>query len=91
MIQQLLNDDNKFTKLFIFQENFYTLSEENNWEVNLDQMESLIDKKTKAIIVTNPSNPCGSVYSKQHLTQILTIAQKHKLPVIADEIYGELT
>ena len=74
-----------------FQENFYTLLEDNNWQVDLDQMESLIDNKTKAIIVTNPSNPCGSVYSIQHLQQILTIAHKHKLPVIADEIYGELT
>lgn len=37
---------------------------ENNWEADLEMMQSLIDENTKAILVNNPSNPCGSVYSK---------------------------
>jgi len=54
----------------------------------LKHLESLINSNTRAIIVNNPSNPCGSVYSKEHLISILAIADKHHIPIIADEIYG---
>lgn len=68
----------------------YALLPERSWEVDLEHLESLIDARTRAILVNNPSNPCGSVYSREHLLAILAIAEKHKLPVIADEIYGNL-
>jgi len=68
----------------------YRLLPERDWEANLQDIESQIDENTAAIIVNNPSNPCGSVYSKEHLEAILKIAEKHHLPIIADEIYGEL-
>lgn len=61
---------------------------ENGAQVDLDDMESLIDDRTRAIIVNNPSNPTGAVYAKAHLEAILRIADKYKLPIIADEIYG---
>ena len=51
-------------------------------------MESLIDGKTKAILLCNPSNPCGSNYSADHLRAVADVARRHRLPVIADEIYG---
>lgn len=57
------------------------------YNLDLVHLESLIDKNTVAIIVNNPSNPCGSVYNKQHLLDILQIAERHCLPIIADEIY----
>ena len=44
---------------------------EKEWEADLEHMESLIDDNTKCIVVNNPSNPCGSVYSKEHLKAIL--------------------
>jgi len=56
----------------------------------LAQLESLIDEKTVTIIVNNPSNPCGSVFSKTHLLNIIKLAEKYKLPIIADEVYGEM-
>jgi tyrosine aminotransferase len=56
----------------------------------LTKLESLIDEKTAAIIVLNPSNPCGSVYSRKHLLDMIKIAEKHKLPIIADEVYGDM-
>lgn len=53
-------------------------------------MASLIDGRTRAILVNNPSNPCGSVYSRAHLQDILDLADKYRVPLIADEIYGNL-
>lgn len=51
-------------------------------------MDQLIDSRTKAILINNPSNPCGSNYSAEHLSLIVEVARKHGLPIIADEIYG---
>merc|ERR1719339_202878 len=65
----------------------YNLLPNQDWEVDLDHMESLIDENTAAIIVNSPSNPCGSVFSIAHLKQILAIAEDYKVPIIADEIY----
>lgn len=65
----------------------YSLIPEKNWEIDLEQLETLIDEHTAAIIITNPSNPCGSVYSKEHILEILRIAEKNFVPIIADEIY----
>jgi len=66
----------------------YNLQPEKDWEVDLAHMESLIDTNTSAIIVNNPSNPCGSVYTKQHLIDICEVAERNRLPIIADEIYA---
>jgi tyrosine aminotransferase len=51
-------------------------------------LESLIDANTSAILVNNPSNPCGSNFTEQHLEDILAIAERNYLPIISDEIYG---
>lgn len=56
----------------------------------MNKLEGLIDHQTVSIIVNNPSNPCGSVYSKEHLNDIIKIAEKYKLPIIADEVYGDM-
>jgi len=65
----------------------YDLLPDQDWKVDLVHMESLIDHNTAAIIVNSPSNPCGSVFSPEHLEEILDIAERHKVPIIADEIY----
>ena len=53
-------------------------------------MESLIDANTAAILVNNPSNPNGSNWSLSHICAILAIAERHHLPVIADEVYADM-
>merc|ERR1719225_178944 len=65
----------------------YNLLPNKDWEADLAQMEELIDENTAAIVVNSPSNPCGSVFSVQHLKDILAIAERYKVPIIADEIY----
>uniref|UniRef100_A0A224XK34 Tyrosine aminotransferase n=1 Tax=Panstrongylus lignarius TaxID=156445 RepID=A0A224XK34_9HEMI len=68
----------------------YDLDPTRAWEVDLNHMESLIDENTVAIIVNNPSNPCGSVYSERHLRDIVQLASRNYVPIIADEIYEHL-
>jgi tyrosine aminotransferase len=66
----------------------YDLIPEKSWECDLNSMKRLIDNRTKAILINNPSNPCGAVYSKEHLKEIAKIAREYNLPIIADEIYS---
>ena len=65
----------------------YDLLPLKGWECDLDHMRAMIDENTKAILVNNPSNPCGSVFSEEHLRKILALADEFKVPIIADEIY----
>lgn len=65
----------------------YNLLPDRQWEIDLKQMESLIDENTAALILINPSNPCGSVFRREHLLDIIAIAEKYCVPIIADEIY----
>lgn len=65
----------------------YNLIPECGWAADLEHMESQIDAMTVAIVVNNPSNPCGAVFDRDHLLAILEIADRHCLPIIADEIY----
>ena len=67
----------------------YNLDPSSNWQCDLSHMDSLVDENTKAILINNPSNPCGSVYSAEHLTDVLDIARKHALPVISDEVRSQ--
>lgn len=53
----------------------YTLLPEAGWECDLAHMESLVDDRTRAIVLTNPSNPCGSNYSADHLKGVVTVAR----------------
>lgn len=62
----------------------------NNFEPLAKDIEAAVTDRTKAIIVNNPSNPCGCIYSQQTLENIAEIAKKYDFFIISDEIYGEL-
>jgi tyrosine aminotransferase len=70
---------------------YYDLNSEKDWNVDLSHLENLIDEKTRGILINNPGNPCGNVFGKEHLLEILEIAERHKLPIIADEVYEYFT
>eukprot|EP00299_Pterocystis_sp_00344_P011190 c5173_g1_i1.p1 GENE.c5173_g1_i1~~c5173_g1_i1.p1 ORF type:complete len:430 (+),score=83.14 c5173_g1_i1:35-1291(+) len=69
----------------------YNLMADRHWEINLDELAGLVDKRTKAIVINNPSNPCGSVFSLEHLKAICAKAAELQIPIIADEIYAHMT
>ena len=55
-----------------------------------EEMEALITKRTRAIVVVNPNNPTGAVYPREVLTSIAQLAEKHRLVVLCDEIYDHI-
>jgi alanine-synthesizing transaminase len=70
--------------------NAYYLDEDHNWEPDVEEMASKISPKTRGIVVINPNNPTGAVYSRQKLEQICDLARRHNLVILADEIYDKL-
>ena len=63
----------------------------NGFKVTAEQIEDAITEKTKAILLCSPNNPTGSMLTKDELTEIAAIIQKHDLVVVSDEIYAELS
>jgi alanine-synthesizing transaminase len=55
-----------------------------------DEIESLITRRTRAIVIVNPNNPTGAVYPREILTAIARLAEKHRLVVLCDEIYDHI-
>ncbi len=69
---------------------FVETSEENNFAPTLEALEKASTEKTKAIIYSSPSNPAGTLYSREQLRVIAEFAKKHDLWIISDEIYEKL-
>ena len=72
------------------QANSYSLDEASGWQPDVDHLESLITKRTRALVVINPNNPTGAVYSQATLERIVEVARRHNLLIVADEIYAKL-
>ena len=69
---------------------FYRCDPDNGWNPDLSDMETKISPRTKAVLVINPNNPTGAVYSREVLLSIGALARKHGLVLLADEIYDRL-
>ncbi len=68
----------------------YLCREEEDWQPDLDDLREKISPRTRGIVVINPNNPTGAVYSKKTLEAIAEIARQHRLVLFADEIYEQL-
>ncbi|WP_416176369.1 pyridoxal phosphate-dependent aminotransferase [Clostridium sp.] len=69
---------------------FVNTKEENNFKYTIDELESVVTDKTKAIIINSPNNPTGSVYTKDELKVIAEFAKEKDIFIISDEIYEKL-
>ncbi|GKY91624.1 hypothetical protein MPSEU_000134300 [Mayamaea pseudoterrestris] len=72
----------------------YRLKADSSWECDLEHMQDLVDEhgsRISGVLVNNPSNPTGSVFSLKHLQDIVTFCQENQLPIVADEVYGDIT
>ena len=68
----------------------YACRPEDGFLPDVADMERLIDKRTRAIVVINPNNPSGAVYSRDTLQSIVDLAERHGLVILADEIYDQM-
>lgn len=68
----------------------YLCDEAADWFPDISDIEKKITPKTRAIIIINPNNPTGAVYSQELLLNIVRVARKHKLIIFADEIYSKI-
>jgi aspartate aminotransferase len=64
---------------------------EDGWKVDLDKLESMIDKNTKMIILNNPNNPTSKVIDAKTLDGIVDIANKKGVTILSDEVYGTIS
>ena len=70
---------------------YYRCDPQNAWNPDLEDMRAKITGCTKAILVINPNNPTGAIYSKETLLAIAQLARENHLLLLADEIYDRLT
>lgn len=68
----------------------YLCDESKEWAPDLADLRKKITPRTKAIVVINPNNPTGAIYSKEVLTELTAIAREHDLILFADEIYDKM-
>ena len=68
----------------------YMCDEQADWFPDLDDIKSKITSKTKGIVIINPNNPTGAVYSSEFLLELIEVARQNNLIIFADEIYDKI-
>ena len=69
---------------------FYRKDPANGWLPDVNEIERLISPATKALVVIDPNNPTGALYPDSVRRGLIEIAEKHNIPLLADEVYGDL-
>lgn len=68
----------------------YLCDEQSDWYPSVADIAAKITPHTKALVIINPNNPTGAVYSKEILTELIELARRHQLIIFADEIYSKI-
>jgi alanine-synthesizing transaminase len=79
-----------YTKFFGANPITFRCVEDEGWQPDLDDLRRKITDKTKALIVVNPNNPCGSVYEPKVLRELISISGEYSIPMVSDETYDRL-
>lgn len=69
---------------------FYKTDPENHWQPDLDDLVRKITSRTRAIVVIDPNNPTGAVYPEATRRKLIDLAERSGVPILADEVYGDL-
>ncbi len=70
--------------------NYYRLDESKGWEPDVEDLAARVNPSTRAIVLVNPNNPTGAVYSRRTLEAIADVARRRRLVIFSDEIYDKL-
>ncbi|MFB0561737.1 MAG: aminotransferase class I/II-fold pyridoxal phosphate-dependent enzyme [Candidatus Lokiarchaeia archaeon] len=79
-----------FAKFFGAKPVTFRCIEDEGWQPDLDDVRKKITDRTKALILINPNNPCGSVYDPKVVREIISISGEHGIPLVSDEIYDQI-
>ncbi|HXT28469.1 MAG TPA: aminotransferase class I/II-fold pyridoxal phosphate-dependent enzyme, partial [Vicinamibacterales bacterium] len=69
---------------------FYKKDPANGWLPDVDEIERLVTPATRALVVIDPNNPTGATYPEAVRRRLIEIADRHNIPLLADEVYGDL-
>ncbi|KAK9052124.1 hypothetical protein SSX86_028752 [Deinandra increscens subsp. villosa] len=69
---------------------YYNLLPDKNWEVDLDSVIAVADENTVAMVIINPGNPCGNVFTYHHLKKVAETARELGILVVSDEVYAHI-
>jgi aspartate/methionine/tyrosine aminotransferase len=69
----------------------YRCVEEEGWQPDVDDIRKRISGRSRGIVIINPNNPTGALYSRRILKEIVDVAGEYEIPVISDEIYDDIT
>ncbi|MEM2937389.1 MAG: pyridoxal phosphate-dependent aminotransferase [Candidatus Bathyarchaeia archaeon] len=64
---------------------------ESNWEVNIEELEKLIDSKTKLMILNNPNNPTSKMMNEKVVEEMVSLANESGVKILADEVYADIS
>ena len=70
---------------------YYRTDHTNDWQPDLDHIRSLINDRTRALVVIDPNNPTGANYPESMRRALIALAESHGLVILADEVYGDLS
>jgi len=62
----------------------------SDWKLNSEELNSLFNAKTKAILFNNPNNPLGKVYTRDEMEEIANLCKKHNVLMISDDVYEHM-
>ena len=68
----------------------YRCLENDGWQPDVDYIRKRVSNRTKGIVIINPNNPTGAVYSRKVIKEIVDIAGEYQIPVVSDEIYDDM-
>ncbi|HYG80119.1 MAG TPA: aminotransferase class I/II-fold pyridoxal phosphate-dependent enzyme [Pyrinomonadaceae bacterium] len=70
---------------------YYTLDGARGWQFSVEELAQLVGRRTRALLLINPSNPTGAIVPEKTVREVLELAARHSLLVITDEVYRELS